>query len=98
LVAAPVLEPLPTKQVKASGPTANAGVATVGCADPSPNAVIRLARVRDNPSTALTGNGWCGTATSHGTDYWPNALFDTREGVLQDVSLGNSVTLAGTMY
>ena len=24
------------------------------CADPSPNAMIRLARVRDNPSTATT--------------------------------------------
>ena len=45
----PTQPPLPTAQVAASGPTANAAVATVGCADPSPAAIIRLARVRDNP-------------------------------------------------
>jgi PilX N-terminal len=114
-----------TGQVAASGPTANSGVTTVGCTDPSPDAVIRLARVRDNPSNAVTGNNYCGNnpstgswsgkssqsakcwvsvsgtncSTQHGTDYWPNAIFDTREGTLRDVALsGDQVTLAGSMY
>jgi hypothetical protein len=133
------------KQVAASGPVASTTQTTVGCQDPSPNAVIRLARLRDNPSTALggttatNGNNWCGnnnntngtntigtwsgltTKTStctlgyptdkincpstYGTDYWPNVLFDTREGTLRDyitpTSAGNIVsspTLAGSMY
>jgi hypothetical protein len=44
-----------TGQVAASGPTANGGVGLVGCTtDPSPNAVIRLARIRDNPSNGKT--------------------------------------------
>ncbi|MFZ3200716.1 MAG: PilX N-terminal domain-containing pilus assembly protein [Candidatus Acidiferrales bacterium] len=54
------------KQVAASGPTANTGVTTVGCADPSPNAVIRLARLRDNASTAVAGNNFCGNNPSKG--------------------------------
>jgi hypothetical protein len=85
---------LPGSQQKASGPTINGGVATIGCnADPSPSAVIRLSRVRDNPSTGtcLPGN--------HGTDIWPNVLYDTREGLLRDNALaGNAVTLAGAMH
>lgn len=127
-------------QVDASGPTGNTAVTTVGCQDPSPNAVIRLARVRDNPSTALggtTGNNYCGgnpstggsgtwypsgktstatcttvtipTATApncysqHGTDYWPNVLYDTREALTRDFPLLDSsnnpqYTLAGGMY
>jgi hypothetical protein len=116
-----------TGEVAASGPTANSGVALVGCTtDPSPNAVLRLARIRDNPSNAASNNNYCGNnpstnawsglsnrattcpgsgnvsrdcPTTLGTDFWPNALFDTREGLLQDVALGaTQVTLAGTMY
>jgi hypothetical protein len=121
-------------QVAASGPTANATVGLVGCTtDPSPNAVIRLARVRDNPSNATANNNYCGNnpstnawsglsnhnttcpasfgganqnrdcPTTLGTDYWPNALYDTREGIVRDVALNlpgalPNVTLAGTMY
>ncbi len=86
---APVLPPavtaLPGAQV---GPSA--------CADPSPNAVIRLARVRDNPST---GAGCVAPWTTIATDYWPNVLFDPREGNLRDNALaGNVLTLAGGMY
>ncbi len=58
-----------TGQVGAQGPTA--GVTLVGCQDPSPSAIIRLARVRDNPSTALGGtttsrNNYCGGNPSTG--------------------------------
>ncbi|MGH9698229.1 MAG: pilus assembly PilX N-terminal domain-containing protein [Candidatus Acidiferrales bacterium] len=95
---------IPTKVVAASGPTINAGVTTIKCTDPSPNAIIRFARLRDNPSNAAAGNKFCGTggvnpAIQHGTDYWPNVLWDTREGNLRDTSLGNAnVTFAGAMH
>jgi hypothetical protein len=71
----------PTGQ-SAQGPTTNTNVtAQTGCYNapfnPSPNAIIRLARVRDNPTT---GPG-CGLPSHLGEDYWPLALFDSREGV-----------------
>jgi len=117
--------------VAASGPTANTGVTLVGCTtDASPNAVIRLSRIRDNPSNGKTTNNYCGNnpstnawsgltnrtttcvgssnvsrdcPTTLGTDYWPMALFDSREGNLRDNAVtvtGNTdpVTLAGTMH
>ncbi len=112
-VAPPTLSALPASatQIKSSGPTLDAAVATVGCTDPSSSAVIRLARLRDNPSTAAGGNNWCGNnpsgaiisttapSSTHGTDYWPNVLFDAREGLLRDISptTGNP-TLAGVMH
>jgi PilX N-terminal len=93
--APPTLPGLPGSQINAQGPTVHTGVATVGCTDPSTNAVIRLARLRDNP---LSGAG-CGTASQHGTDYWPNVLYDTREALLRDTALGNTqLTLAGAMH
>jgi hypothetical protein len=52
------------------------------CAEASPNAVIRLERVRDNPSSATDR---CGIGSTVPTDYWPNALFDTREGNFRDI-------------
>ena len=68
-----------------------------GCADPSPNAVIRLERLRDNPTTASAGSQ-CGGLSAKPTDYWPNVLFDTREGNPRDtVPAGNLPTLAGVM-
>jgi PilX N-terminal len=80
-VAPPTLIPLPKTPavVGAQGPTTNGNVTvTTGCVtDPSPNAIIRIARLRDNLST---GAG-CGTFSTVGSDYWPLALFDTREGV-----------------
>jgi PilX N-terminal len=122
-------------QVAASGPVySGAAVTTVGCQDPSPNAIIRLARVRDNPSTAASGNDYCGNnqgntigtwstlssrtgstkdcvqtqnvtncPSQHGTDYWPNVLYDPREAVTRDTALidgsnNPQYTLAGAMY
>lgn len=58
----------------------------------SPNSVIRLARLRDNPSGANC------TATANGEDYWPNVLFDPREGMLRDGQTPTNPTLAGAMY
>jgi len=80
------------------------------CADPSLQfAVIRLARVRDNPSFANATGGGCGTpyntnVTQLGSDFWPNVLYDVREGDLRDVDLATDandpngqMTLAGAM-
>jgi Tfp pilus assembly protein PilX len=97
-----------------------AQIAPSTCQDVHPNAIIRLERVRDNPSnwtnTPSTLNSHCGVTNSatpasqayptNPADYWPNALFDSREGTLRDVSptgtLGgisysNMVTLGGVM-
>jgi len=52
------------------------------CADPTPNAVIRLQRLRDNGYQG----GTCAAATGNystsllPSDFWPNNLFDAREG------------------
>lgn len=64
-------------------PTAAVGAST--CADPNPNAVIRLERVRDNPSTGKADD--CGTINTKNllsSDFWPNVLFDPREGNPRD--------------
>ncbi|MGA8222732.1 MAG: hypothetical protein WB780_13855, partial [Candidatus Acidiferrales bacterium] len=75
-VASPTLPGAPGAQVNPSA-----------CADPNPNAVIRLERVRDNPSTLATAAG-CGVAGAVvpllPSDYWPNALFDPREANPRD--------------
>jgi Tfp pilus assembly protein PilX len=88
------------------------------CQDVHPNAIIRLERVRDNPANynGATLAGRCGVINNalpasqayptNPADYWPNALFDTREGTVRDVSpAGNlgginysqMVTLGGVM-
>lgn len=70
--------------------------AVVGCADPSPNAILRLQRVRNFPSTlfpsvvdlnvnpcgtdAASPNGY----TQAATDYWPMVLYDVREGLRRE--------------
>ncbi|PYU18207.1 MAG: hypothetical protein DMG30_28730 [Acidobacteria bacterium] len=122
-VAPPSIVALPSygTQVAAQGPTVKTGVSMVldatgvNCSDPSTNAVIRLARVRDNPSFWSTlhhcGVPLTGTTTQHGSDFWPNVLFDSREGELVDYcatgatcstpaapTAGNSPALAGAMY
>ena len=62
------------------------------CADPNPNAIIRLQRLRDN-------GGICNYAGSlKATDYWPNALYDTREGIRRDlVTTDTTIALGGVM-
>jgi hypothetical protein len=92
----------PLTQFPHEPPLPGAQIAPSACADPSPNAVIRLERVRDNPSN-YAANGICGVNLSkvppiptNSQDYWPNVLFDTREGVLRDVApAGGNVTAGG---
>jgi hypothetical protein len=63
------------------------------CANPTPNAIIKLQRLRDNFNTcnyAGSTNAW---------DHWPQTLFDTREGLQRDVAPGGtSVVLGGVMH
>ena len=66
------------------------------CAEPFPNAIIRLERIRDNPGTPLPLNTPCGIiggniAYTAGNDFWPMVLFDTREGTLRDTSPAGSI-------
>ena len=86
----------------AQGPTTNTFVTSqISCQDPSPNAIIRLARLRDNPSyqigTNVCGNVAGGT-TVLATDVWPLVLFDTREGILRgSAPAGNLIAASGVM-
>src|SRR5271163_4619304 len=92
---------LPAAQVAAQGPSGG-GVGTVGCNDPSANAIIRLARVRDNPSTGTLANPCANsplmTAANPATDFWPNALYDSREGVDRATAGPAPIDAQGVMY
>ncbi|HVS89413.1 MAG TPA: hypothetical protein VHF01_14500 [Candidatus Acidoferrum sp.] len=82
----PNVPPLPGAQVQ---------ILPSACADPSPNAIIRLERVRDNPGTIKGGTNIdnCGfdinkspkVPSVDAPNYWPNVLFDTRQGAIRDV-------------
>jgi hypothetical protein len=98
--------------IAAQGPTSNTNVnpPALTCSqaafNPGPNAIIRLARLRDNPTTASPSGG-CGGVSLLGEDYWPMALFDSREGVYrvtlpalptsQDLGNPPGVTAMGVM-
>ena len=78
---------------------AGLNTSVAGCTNPSPDAVIRLQRVRDDPSTA-PGNR-CGTGVVlPGRDFSPNVLYDTREGDLRDTEATTQtlVYLGGAMH
>ncbi len=74
------------------------------CADPTPNAIIRLQRLRDNdePTPVPAYPRGCSYADSTASaDHWPNVLFDVREALSRDaVPAGhtNRVMLGGTMH
>ena len=80
---------------------ANAG--GTACADPTPNAILRIQRLKDNNWSSCTYAAAAGTPS---TDYWPNVLFDTREGLQRDCGPGGTsnctgagnVALGGVMY
>jgi hypothetical protein len=69
---------------------------------PSPNAIIRLQRVRDNPGWSppcgvnAAGTQWSATVS----DYLPLALYDPREGTRRDdeTAVGTVPYLAGVMH
>jgi hypothetical protein len=65
--------------------------------DPSPNAIVRLQRLRDN---AETGTGACSYAgTTLASDFVPNTIFDTREALYRDAGIANNdLPLGGVMH
>ena len=71
-----------------------------GCAaaEPSPNAIIRFQRVRTAPSTGAAAPAACVGAVAG--DYWPLALYDTREGKPRDnEAVGSAnIYLSGVMH
>ena len=71
-----------------------------GCAGttPNPNAVIRIQRVRDDAE--VQQNQPCGVNSTDPYDYWPNVLYDTREGIYRDIwdSHFHSEYLGGVMH
>jgi hypothetical protein len=61
------------------------------CGDPTPDAVIRFQRLRDN-------GGACAYAGSTDSrNYWPNVLFDAREATFRDVATTAPMTMGGVM-
>jgi hypothetical protein len=64
------------------------------CADPTPNAVIRLQRLRDNGTPTVACN-YGGSLMA--TDFWPNALYDAREGSYRDVATTAPMAMGGVM-
>jgi hypothetical protein len=78
------------------------------CPEPHPNAIIRLQRIKDtfngSPTVgAAAGLNGCGAVVSTGpnrpttaaTDFWPNVLYDPREGMLRDDQGQRPVAPAG---
>ena len=91
-----------------AGPNLSGGKA---CGDPTPNAIIRLQRLRDNSEDAAwpepvpdpePATPTCSYARLYKpTDYWPNVLFDAREAVSREsVPAGapNNLRLGGVIH
>jgi hypothetical protein len=78
-----------------------------GCANPHPNAIIRLQRVSDRVANA-GGGTFCGsnnltriiTGGNPGRRYWPNVLYDAREGAPRDSIAANTLPMrySGVMH
>jgi hypothetical protein len=74
------------------------------CGDPTPNAIIRLQRLRDNSNAALTQCPMASSITGvldtkNSYEWWPNVLFDPREALLRDTAPADlKVGLGGVMY
>jgi hypothetical protein len=68
------------------------------CADPTPNAVIRFQRLRDNGgSCAYNGANVAGDGSIDSRDYWPNALYDAREGAQRDLATNAPMNMGGVI-
>jgi len=61
-------------------------------AEPSPNAVIRIERVKDL-SSCITGSS--DARLTDGANYWPKALYDPREGVYRAVATSDTTIRPG---
>jgi hypothetical protein len=62
------------------------------CADPTPDAVIRFQRLRDNGgSCAYAAN------STDSRNYWPNVLFDAREASYRELAITAPMRMGGVM-
>ncbi len=75
------------------------------CSDPTPNAIVRLQRLRDNGGSSGSNGGGCSydtdvTGAKDATNWWPNVLYDAREAVLRDSNYPGASTLTfnGVMH
>ncbi len=67
------------------------------CADPTPNAIVRLQRWQDNLEP--TGNSCSYEDVPRATYFVPNVLFDTREAIYRDtLPAGGQPKLGGVMH
>ena len=65
--------------------------------DPSPNAIVQLQRARDNGGAATCPPG----DITNSYEFWPNVLFDTREGlqrVANPGTISTGIQIGGAMY
>jgi hypothetical protein len=67
--------------------------------DPSPNAIIRLQRLHDSGQVNNTTANCTPKAGASKYDYWPNTLFDGREGWPRDnTPAGANIKIGGVMH
>jgi hypothetical protein len=84
--------------------TPDVATCTSANADPFPDAVIRLQRVRDVPTNGfpcgVTAVGPPRVATNRARDYWPNVLYDAREATRRenDTPAAGQIYLGGVMH
>ena len=70
----------------------------------APNAIVRLQRLRDNSGNCAAANGSNYNTVAGGvldpTNWWPNVLYDVREGAYRDSNYpgANNLTLGGVMH
>jgi hypothetical protein len=62
------------------------------CPDPTPDAVLRIQRLRDIKHAACTHAN-----STIPWDYWPQTLYDAREGSLRDTASTGPMTMGGIM-
>jgi hypothetical protein len=81
-----------------TGEILNLGIASTNlagtiCGNPTPDTILKIQRLRDN------GGGPCNYGNSlNANDYWPQVLFDTREGLVRDNGPGAGLLLGGVMH
>jgi hypothetical protein len=66
----------------------------VVCAEPTPDAVLRIQRLHDNgggPNACVYNN------SLNSWDWWPNTLYDTREGNFRDIATTSPMMMGGVM-
>ncbi len=84
------------------GPNLEGGMTIGGgsgiCADPTPDAIVRIQRLRSNASSVAGSCGYATATSPKATDYWPNVLYDTREGNNRDVPEITGMVMGGVMH